>query len=263
MEQPNPGERWAPIPGYEGHYEASDLGRIRSLDRLRPYPGRAPRRVRGRILKATPFGPQGCYLRVALWMDGTGRTVAVHLLVLLTFAGPCPEDMECCHGNGDGFDNRLVNLRWDTHAANMEEQRRHRAERGATCPQGHLLAEPNLTKPNGRGYRDCLACHRARNYCQYRKRTDRPFDFRAEADEYYRRIMAGDTGNRVKTCMRGHRLEHPNLAVAQAAKGRRSCLACNRARNNRHDARRAGQPFDLQAVSDQHYERIMAGAEAA
>jgi predicted XRE-type DNA-binding protein len=54
-----------------------------------------------------------------------GRTVQklVHRLVLETFVGPCPENMECCHRDGDATNNRLDNLRWDTRAANSQDSR--------------------------------------------------------------------------------------------------------------------------------------------
>lgn len=48
-----------------------------------------------------------------------------HRLVLETFIGPCPEGMEACHNNGDGFNNTLDNLRWDTQKANGEDMVKH------------------------------------------------------------------------------------------------------------------------------------------
>lgn len=57
-----------------------------------------------------------------------GRRTArlqVHRLILEAFTGPCPPGMECCHEDGDPANNRLSNLRWDTHRANKEDERRH------------------------------------------------------------------------------------------------------------------------------------------
>ena len=54
-----------------------------------------------------------------------GKLFAVHKLVLLAFVGPCPKGMECCHYDGDVRNNRLNNIRWDTHLSNEEDKRRH------------------------------------------------------------------------------------------------------------------------------------------
>lgn len=49
----------------------------------------------------------------------------VHRLVLETFVGACPLGMECCHSDGNGMNNKLSNLRWDTHAGNGIDMKRH------------------------------------------------------------------------------------------------------------------------------------------
>ena len=49
----------------------------------------------------------------------------VHTLVLKTFVGPCPEGMEGCHKNGVPSYNHVDNLRWDTHASNMQDMVKH------------------------------------------------------------------------------------------------------------------------------------------
>lgn len=56
---------------------------------------------------------------------GLRRRFQVHRLVLEAFVGPCPPGMECCHWDGNPSNNHLSNLRWDTQAANKEDQRRH------------------------------------------------------------------------------------------------------------------------------------------
>jgi hypothetical protein len=53
------------------------------------------------------------------------KIVSVHRLVLEAFIGPCPEGMEACHNNGVRTDNRVENLRWDTHDENMHDAFRH------------------------------------------------------------------------------------------------------------------------------------------
>lgn len=61
------------------------------------------------------------YLGVILYKDGKRTRVNVHRLILLTFIGPCPEGMEACHNNGNRFDNKPCNLRWDTRKNNHKD----------------------------------------------------------------------------------------------------------------------------------------------
>jgi hypothetical protein len=79
----------------------------------RPYLRMKPLRIRSGLL--VPFRQEGRPRIRKL----------VHRLVLETFVGPCPPDMQGCHNNGDFTDNRLDNLRWDTCKANMADKRRH------------------------------------------------------------------------------------------------------------------------------------------
>lgn len=123
--RPLPGEEWRPVLGWEGLYEVSDLGRVRSLSRGG---------YRGRIIK--PYLNRKDYPRLMVALcDGKrkhgGRQAfpTVHRIVLEAFVGPRPDGMEACHYNGDACDNRLKNLRWDTKMGNVADRRRHEAER--------------------------------------------------------------------------------------------------------------------------------------
>jgi hypothetical protein len=198
-----PGEHWLPIPGYEGLYAVSDLGRIRSLDRVitRRTDGRT-QKVKGRVLRLSR-SVKGRPI-VILSASGQSRTRPVHRLVLLAFVGPCPPGLEACHNNGDRTDNRLSNLRFDTHSANILDRQRHGTDwqrNKVRCPSGHLLAAPNLVAAVvRRGRRNCLACGRARSSLgQARRRGETGFDFQATADAHYARIMTGQTGRHVLT----------------------------------------------------------------
>lgn len=183
-------ERWLPVVGYEGFYEVSDEGRVRSLRRSVPAKNGRMQVVPGGVLKQSKLGNTP-YLKVALCRDRTQTTRSVHSLVLEAFVGPRPEGMEACHGFGGQQDNRLVNLRWDTLSENnydMVRMGRHWAANKSACPLGHALRAPNLTKHSAsKGHRTCLACSRARAVVQYR-----PQNFEALAREKYERIMAGE-----------------------------------------------------------------------
>ena len=142
----DPTERWLPVIGYQGAYEVSDQGRVRSLDRRIPYSdGRKPRLQRGRILRP---GDTGTGLLVHLGR-GMQNQKAVHRLVLEAFVGPCPPGMEGCHWNDNHHDNRLENLRWDTHGANeLDKARNLRARKAEKQSPLSDAAQPRL---NARG----------------------------------------------------------------------------------------------------------------
>lgn len=133
-------EQWLPVPGFDG-YEVSDLGRVRSSvvrsDCVNPW--RHRHRVRDRILKTTSNG-RG-YRRLGLRGKDGKVDCYVHRLVLEAFVGPCPEDMEACHNNGERADNRLTNLRWDTRVANSGDRALH-----GTLVQGERHPSSKLTE---------------------------------------------------------------------------------------------------------------------
>ncbi|OZE77232.1 hypothetical protein CH305_18525 [Rhodococcus sp. 15-649-2-2] len=144
-------EIWIGVPGYEGLYEASDLGRVRSLDR--------PIR-RGQILKQAETD-RG-YRVVSLSRLGKVRQWRVHRLVALAFLGEETAGMEVCHNNGIPYDNRLCNLRYDSHSNNQRDQAIHGTHKKAAqthCLRGHEFSFAN-TYVTKFGQRSCRTCHR-------------------------------------------------------------------------------------------------------
>lgn len=119
-------EEWRAVTGYEGFYEVSDLGRVRSLDRAVRSRG-GFRLTRGCLLK--PQKHSRGYAQVGLGR----RTALVHRLVLDAFRGPCPDGMEGCHNNGVRTDNRLDNLRYDTPVSNAQDRRVHGTNGAGEC----------------------------------------------------------------------------------------------------------------------------------
>lgn len=123
-----PLEIWKTVDGYGGHYEASSLGNIRSKDRV------VSKRTRygGTMLQFYPGAvliPYTCdkvgHLRIHIGVDGKKLGVMVHRLVLMAFVGLPPDGTEACHGNGIAWDNRIENLRWDTHLNNNRDRKAH------------------------------------------------------------------------------------------------------------------------------------------
>lgn len=195
--EPNPGERWLPVPGYEGLYEVSDHGRIRSLDKVIEKTSKNGvkyrHHARGRMMHQVP-APFG-HLYTRLHKDGQGRTFFVHRLVLMAFVGPRPEGTECCHNDGVATNNRLENLRWDTAKSNAADRTKHGVQAGLNkthCPRSHILAEPNLNQARLRGKRPqraCLACARAAARLKARRKNGEEVPMDAWADWYYVQIM--------------------------------------------------------------------------
>lgn len=115
-------ERWKDIPGYEGLYQVSDLGRVRSLSRLVFYGRHNQIARKGTVLKLTP--DKG-YTRVKLSKEGKAVCWYGHRLVLLAFIGPRPARQQTRHLNGKRHDNRLKNLCYGTSKENHADMIRH------------------------------------------------------------------------------------------------------------------------------------------
>ena len=155
-------EEWRDIAGYEGYYQVSSLGRVRSLRRKvrHGFDGRL-REVPSRILKVCESGK---YPRVGLALDGRGRTHAVHRLVAETFLGPAPKGAEVLHANDVGTDNRVENLRWGTRSENLRDAVSNGGHYWANkthCPNGHPYSGENLMVWSD-GRRRCRTCNQVR-----------------------------------------------------------------------------------------------------
>jgi len=183
-------ETWKPVVGWEGLYEVSDRGRVRSVDRTIVNKVGRTYRYKGRVLK---LKPERGYWRIQLNRNGEGSYFFVHRLVLAAFVDPCPDGMETRHLNGDPADNRLENLQYGTKSENNLDRVKHGTHQETCkshCPLGHKLADPNLRDDQKRrGKRSCLACGRAAAYVAYRKDL-KPFK-KEISNKYYQKIMEG------------------------------------------------------------------------
>lgn len=120
--------------GYDGLYDVSNLGRIRS------HHGRYRRDGAAYILK--PGGDR--YLKVTLHMDRCMETPSVHVLVAEAFLGPRPDGMEVCHNDGDPHNNSADNLRYDDRLGNAADTVAHgTSNRGEMSPH-HKITEADV-----------------------------------------------------------------------------------------------------------------------
>lgn len=143
-----PTELWRPVVGWEGLYEVSDQGRVRSLPRTT---------TKGRVLKLRLA--EG-YPAVSLSKEAVVRTRKVHKLVIEAFIGPCPEGLEVRHLNGVSTDARLLNLRYGTRSENARDRVLHGTHNHASkscCPKcGGPYAQRR-----SRNQRYCIPCNNA------------------------------------------------------------------------------------------------------
>jgi NUMOD4 motif/HNH endonuclease len=144
-------ERWLPVVGYEGRYEVSDRGSVRSL-------------LTSRLMSTRP-GANG-YARVNLTAsDSQQKLRNVHILVLEAFRGARPfPQAHGRHLNDVRLDNRIQNLAWGTPSENNYDRVRnggHPAANKTHCKHGHAFDLAN-THISTTGQRVCRACDRRR-----------------------------------------------------------------------------------------------------
>ena len=117
-------EIWKSIPGYEGIYEASSTGRIRTSIGKTTKSARFSKRVwKQRILKQKYSKNRHGRVegRVELWKDGNHRTFLVSRLVAMAFCDGYSEGMTVNHIDGDPLNNRIENLEWVTRGDNIRK----------------------------------------------------------------------------------------------------------------------------------------------
>lgn len=114
-------ERWRDIPGYEGIYQASDHGRIKSLSRIIKARSGGKARREGGILKAIPIHS---YFQVTLYKNGKPKNMRLQRGVALAWL-PCPFDCRCWVRikDGNNLNCRPENLEWVPFKKHFEKKR--------------------------------------------------------------------------------------------------------------------------------------------
>lgn len=135
-------EIWAAVPGYEGFYEASTHGRVRSVTRVIEQTSRwgAPmaRTLQGCVLSEA--GLSSGYKTLVLRRGGHARSVKLHVVIARTFLGPRPAGLHVAHRDGDKLNNALSSLRYATAKENADDKLIH-----GTAPLGEAVYCARLT----------------------------------------------------------------------------------------------------------------------
>lgn len=144
-------EKWKAVLGFEGFYEVSDCGHVRSVDRIRRFVrgGRVVKaRHRGRVL--LPGLDTSGYFMVNLYDDERRKCALVHRLVLSAFDRPPEPGEEGRHLDGVRTNNVLSNLAWGTAADNTADKMRHGT---AWVPLGEAHGRSKLAAKDVRAIR--------------------------------------------------------------------------------------------------------------
>lgn len=149
-------EEWRPVPGAEGRYEVSNLGRVKSLRRVvscgirrgKPQTRTVPEKI------LSPGKDTDGYDLVHFsWKEKEKpKPCTVHKLVAMAFLGPKPEGCWVLHGPNGKEDNSVENLYYGTPAQNVQDK-----WRDGTIVLGEQHHKAKLTQQNVLAIRDCHA----------------------------------------------------------------------------------------------------------
>lgn len=117
-------EEWKDIPEYEGYYQVSNLGRVRSLDRTVKGVNNSDRFLKGKI-KPLQNHPEG-YYQLRLSKDGKSKTFKNYQLVAMAFLNHKPKKgYDIDHIDNNKKNNCLENLQVVTHKENTRKDKKH------------------------------------------------------------------------------------------------------------------------------------------
>jgi hypothetical protein len=142
-------EIWKPVVGFEEYYEVSNLGKVRSLDRLVIDTMGRKRKWKGSILKQK-VNPRG-YLVIDFCKSGKNKTVSVHRVIARSFLRDFDENKTIDHIDRVRTNNHISNLRMATHSENIANTR------------GFNYLRNGLKGTTKRGRRWCASIRKGKN----------------------------------------------------------------------------------------------------
>lgn len=251
-------EKWLPIPGFEGLYEISDRGSIRTLPRPRRAKGGTTSLLPTRIMRQHRIGRAGGYWATYLTpQSGPRKRVFAHVAVLEAFVNPRPDGQHACHNDGDMTNNHVDNLRWDTPSANMIDRVQHGNHFAANrelCAKGHPYDRIERYPDGSFKQRYCNTCkqeskraHRERvrsDYCANGHLFDGTKTMRDGSIRRYCTIcVRKHLVNRPRppaqeTCHRGH---SKDVVIRRDGSTTRVCKVCQRDARLRHEAKKLSE----------------------
>ena len=137
-------EVWKDIPGYEGYYQASNLGRIKSLERKIEYSNQQDRIMKEKIMKLNPT-TRG-YIRICLRKEGIAKNHFVHRLITSTFIGE--SNLHVNHIDGVKTHNNINNLEYVT----LQDNVAHAVKTGL-IKNNSIINKEAIIKDYKEGYR--------------------------------------------------------------------------------------------------------------
>ena len=138
-------EEWRDVAGYEGLYQVSSEGRVKSLERKIPHWRGGERIQKERILK-THIDRDG-YLKLNLHAGGKPKNLKVHRLVCQAFHENPDNKPQVNHINEDKTDNRARNLEWCTMRENVNHgTAKERSAKARSKPVGQYTLDGELVK---------------------------------------------------------------------------------------------------------------------
>lgn len=162
-------EEWRSIPGYEGSFEVSSMGRIRRLDRIVHRKDGISYLLKGAIRKLTVAN--NGYPTVGLG----NNNLTVHRLVAQAFI-PNPENLPLVlHKDGDKRNPRVSNLRWGTYSDNAYDavsQGVHGRASLTHCKNNHEFTPENTYIIPSTGSRQCRECQKVTRLAWYYRNPD-------------------------------------------------------------------------------------------
>jgi len=220
-------ERWLPIAGFEGLYEVSDFGRVRSLDRIvesKNHPIQQKRLLRGRLLSQTTNKPTGsCYIRkqVKLCKGSNSSTFNVARLVAQAFIPNSFDHPFVLHLDDDATNNRASNLEWGTHQENcFQAASRDRLKYGQEHWQSSLS-----DVDRGRAYEMLLGGERINDVAQkFHVSRQSISDLKRGKIKGYEEIKRARVGLRGAENKRSTLNEQQAIEIKRKLRGGRKCI---------------------------------------